>query len=595
MNTNMKNRKAVGVAVGLILLASLGVVESALGDPAAQADLFAAAKGHEYVYQMDPIPEGLISARFHLWIPDSIGKAGKIRGVIAQNGYNYGLMPEVFRAAHWRALASELGLALCLYRVQESNRKHAGGPGSGPATIAALEGGLEHLAQSIDRPELKNAGLIFTGLSASGRQAIHLGNALAARTIAVVVYSPATDLPGPLDTSVPVLINMGGLDLRHGNPINLNKLILAARAQGAPWLGLFQAKVPHNGHGDPGFVMDWTRWVVKWRVPETIPADAPLRLKPLAQEQGWLGCLHFNADLKDPHPEGLEAAAVSAYSQGPDKAKSSYWLPNESLAEAWKQYCLRPDARFVNGMGEEPVLRNGSFLNSIGMRLVMIPAGAFVMGSPADEPQRAEDETQHPVRIAKPFYMATTEVTQSQWLKVMANNPSGFLADVNPVENVSYDEALEFCKALSRLEGRTYRLPTEAEWEYACRAGTTTPFHYGWSIDTDLANYRGDVGYGGGAAGIDRRRPGTVAQSPANAWGLHDMHGKVFEWCSDWYGPYPTGAVPDPMGPQTGTQRVFRGGAWYTLPQLTRAAFRGMSAPGYKSLMVGFRVVAEAQ
>ncbi|MCX6966671.1 MAG: formylglycine-generating enzyme family protein, partial [Verrucomicrobia bacterium] len=419
------------------------------------------------------------------------------------------------------------------------------------------------------------------------------GNALAARTIAVIAYSPATNLPNPLDASVPVLINMGGLDLKFGNPIHLDKLILAARAQGAPWLGLFQAKVPHNGHGDPAFVMDWTRWVVQWRVPETIPADAPVQLKPLAIEEGWLGRMGFNSDLNDPHPEGPDAVGVRAFSQG--RAGTSYWLPNESLAWAWKEYCLRPDVRFVNGMGEEPVLRNASFVNSIGMRLVRIPAGHFLMGSAADEEQRAEDETSHPVTITKPFYMAATEVTQAQWQKVMGSNPSGFLADVNPVEKVSHDQAREFCNALSRLEGRTYRLPTEAEWEYACRAGTTTPFHFGWSIDTDLANYRGDVGYGGGTAGMDRRRSCPVALFPANAWGLYDMHGNVFEWCADWYGAYPTEAVSDPKGPQTGTQRVFRGGAWYTLPQLTRAAFRGMSAPGYKSLMVGFRVVVDKE
>lgn len=579
--------------VSSILLVCASVVTVTQASPASQVEQFAAAKGREYVYQMDPIPEGLISARFHLWIPDSVSRTGRIRGVIAQNGYNYGLMPEVFRAAHWRALASELGLALCLYRVQESNRKHAGGPGSAPVTVAAIEGGLEHFAQTLGRPELKHSGLIFTGLSASGRQAIYLGNEMAARTIAVIVYSPATNLPHPLDTGVPVLINMGGRDLKHGNPIGLDKLILAARTQGAPWLGLFQARVPHNGHGDPSFVMDWARWAVKARVPETIPADVPVQLKSLAIEKGWLGRLRLNSDLNDPHPEGPDAATVRPCFGGADAAKTAYWLPTEALARDWKEYCLRPDVRFVNGMGEEPVLRNESFVNSIGMRLVMIPAGQFIMGSPADEEKRAEDETQHPVRITNPFYMAATEVTQAQWLKVMTNNPSGFLADVNPVENVSYDDALAFCKALSRLEGRPYRLPTEAEWEYACRAGTATPFHFGWSIDTDLANYRGDVGYGGGTSGIDRRRPGPVAQFAANAWGLHDMHGNVFEWCADGYGPYPTGAFPDPKGPQDGTQRVFRGGAWYTLPHLTRAAFRGMSAPGYKSLMVGFRVVAE--
>ncbi len=336
--------------------------------------------------------------------------------------------------------------------------------------------------------------------------------------------------------------------------------------------------------------MDWTRAIVKLRVPEQIPDDAPIQLKTITIENGWLGKLKFNSDLNNPHPEGPDAANICAYADG-KAAAEAYWLPNESLAKAWKQYCLRKDVSFHNG-ATEIALANDSFVNSTGMRMIAIPTGRFIMGSPLDEEKRADDEVQHEVHITKPFYMGATEVTQAQWQKVMGNNPATYKADTNPVEIVSYDDAVKFCEVLSKLDGRTYRLPTEAEWEYACRAGTTTPFHYGWSIDTDIANYRGDVGYGGDA----RHRPttpGPSSQFPPNNWGLHDMHGNVFEWCSDWYGPYPTESVTDPKGPASGTQRVFRGGSWYNLPHITRSAFRGMSSPGYTSRLVGLRVVCD--
>ena len=230
--------------------------------------------------------------------------------------------------------------------------------------------------------------------------------------------------------------------------------------------------------------------------------------------------------------------------------------------------------------------------NSIGMTLVYIPPGEFLMGSPKDEPDRDEDETQHRVRLTKGFYLGATEVTQAQWKAVMGekNNPSRFQGDDLPVECVSWDDAVEFCRKLSEKEaegpeprrgGKTYRLPTEAEWEYACRAGSRTRFSFGES-DGGLAEYAWCSGTGG---------THPVARKKPNAWGLYDMHGNVWEWCSDWLGPYAAGRAVDPQGPASGSQHVLRGGAWGDEPQYCRCAHRRSNVPGHRDQFDGFRVV----
>ncbi len=179
--------------------------------------------------------------------------------------------------------------------------------------------------------------------------------------------------------------------------------------------------------------------------------------------------------------------------------------------------------------------------NSIGMRFQLIPPGEFNMGSPRDEEWHRPDEILHPVTITKPFYMATTEVTQAQWMALMDENPSFCEGDDLPVETVTWEDAAKFCHKLSDKEGVHYRLPTEAEWEYACRAGTITPFYTGETIGTDQANYDGNHTYADGRKGVFRERTTKVGRFPPNAWGLCDMHGNVWEWCADWYGDYPQG------------------------------------------------------
>jgi uncharacterized protein (TIGR02996 family) len=232
--------------------------------------------------------------------------------------------------------------------------------------------------------------------------------------------------------------------------------------------------------------------------------------------------------------------------------------------------------------------------NSIGVRFALIPAGTFLMGSPRKELGRFADEgPRHKVTLARPFYLEVFQVTQAQWRAVMGTNPSQFAGDHRPVECVSHDDCQEFCRRLSAKEERTYRLPSEAEWEYACRAGTTTPFSCGGTLTDQLANYDANCTYADGPRGVYRERTARVGSFPPNAFGLYDMHGNVREWCADWLGSYPRRHVTDPQGPPTGVDRVLRGGAWYNIPGYCRCAFRRGHAPDTRDSQVGFRLCLE--
>ena len=232
--------------------------------------------------------------------------------------------------------------------------------------------------------------------------------------------------------------------------------------------------------------------------------------------------------------------------------------------------------------------------NTIGMEFVKISAGEFMMGSPGSEAERGSDEgPQHRVQITSPFYIGVHEVAQARYESVMGKNPARSKAASNPVELVSWDDAVEFCRRLSQQEGLTYRLPTEAEWEYACRAGTATPFHTGETISTQLANYDGDHTYGSGKKGVDRGETTAVGRFPTNPWGLHDMHGNLWEWCQDFHGDYYyTGSpVQDPRGPANGSGRVLRGGSWASPTNDCRSANRDRHDPSRPDHRIGFRVV----
>lgn len=242
------------------------------------------------------------------------------------------------------------------------------------------------------------------------------------------------------------------------------------------------------------------------------------------------------------------------------------------------------------------------------MKFAFIMPGTFQMGSPGTEADRGSDEKQHPVRISNAFYMQTTEVTQEQWIEVMGDNPSSFkncgqtykgiaVCANHPVERVSWNDIQEFLKKLNGNDQcKPYCLPTEAQWEYAARAGTTTPFNLGENISTDKVNYNGNYPYKGGPKGIYREK--TVAAESlnnANSWHLSDMHGNVWEWVRDWYDSdyysTPEASKPDPTGPAGGSNRVIRGGGWDDIAQGCRSAFRGSYGPGFRSYLVGFRLL----
>jgi formylglycine-generating enzyme required for sulfatase activity len=226
--------------------------------------------------------------------------------------------------------------------------------------------------------------------------------------------------------------------------------------------------------------------------------------------------------------------------------------------------------------------------NSIGMKFVVIPPGEFMMGSPKGEPAHRNDETLHKVTLTKPFQLGMHEVTQEQYQKVMGTNPSKFKTVNHPVEQVTWDEAIEFCARLSDLPaekraGRVYRLPTEAEWEYACRAGTTTAYSFG-NAQGQLSNYGWwKVNSGGATHPVGLKKP--------NPWGLYDIHGNVYELCQDWYGGYSGGELTNPKGPVSGSVRVNRGGSWFSGDGVCRSAIRGTRTPGDRNIGLGFRVV----
>jgi formylglycine-generating enzyme required for sulfatase activity len=305
------------------------------------------------------------------------------------------------------------------------------------------------------------------------------------------------------------------------------------------------------------------------------------------------------------------------------------------VKEAGKEGTVKEPGKeaVVKGAGKEVV-------NSIGMKLVRIPAGKFLMGSTKEEQDEAiadyekrflmgkkasediialfrRESPQHEVEITRPFYLGMHEVTQAQYEKVMGKHTSyssaegggkdkvkGTNTENFPVEQVSWKDAVDFCEKLSdraaeKLAGRVYRLPTEAEWEYSCRGGarSSTPFHFGNSLSALQANFNGNYPFGGADKGEYLERTCKVGNYKANPFGLHDMHGNVWEWCQDWFDKdyYAGSPRKDPTGPTTGKYRVLRGGSWFNNARNCRSAYRDAVVPGYRGRVYGFRVASVAR
>jgi formylglycine-generating enzyme required for sulfatase activity len=245
--------------------------------------------------------------------------------------------------------------------------------------------------------------------------------------------------------------------------------------------------------------------------------------------------------------------------------------------------------------------------NRIPLKLLLIRAGKLVMGSPSDQLERKKDEPRHSVAITRHFYLAEVEVTREQYKAAIDGKVPADLEDPeDPVTHVSWHDAVAFCKKLSKQTGRMVRLPTEAQWEYACRAGTNTAFNTGDKFTRKNANFNGKYIYGLGDLTLQETTPWpvklmAVRNFKPNPWGLYDMHGNVAEWCRDWYGPYrfekddPQKQVKDPAGPPQGTKRILRGGAWRTKPTTCRSAAREAALPEDKADDIGLRIIIEVE
>ena len=262
----------------------------------------------------------------------------------------------------------------------------------------------------------------------------------------------------------------------------------------------------------------------------------------------------------------------------------------------------KPTGNDVGEYGSKP---NYFVKSALDLEMIWVEPGTFMMGSPTTEAERYGNETQHKVTLTQGFYLGKYEVTQEQYKKVMGKNPSHFKGNKLPVENVSWNDAVAFCEALTKMElqnnyGRDdysenkittgsweFALPTEAQWEYACRAGTTTAYSWGESITSYDANYNWDRAYNTGA---DFKETRDVGQYSANPWGFFDMHGNVREWTADWYGTYPSNLVIDPRGPTEGSHHFPRGGSWRHIGMHLRSASPGRRNPGVYPYEVGFRV-----
>jgi formylglycine-generating enzyme required for sulfatase activity len=369
-------------------------------------------------------------------------------------------------------------------------------------------------------------------------------------------------------------------------------------------------------------------------------------------DQYQLGCVLYllstgkaaTGRFRDPHdhnpavPTSLSALIVRMLSQEPEGRYPSMREVARELAQL--QPATSPASSRGGGMLTRPKspaiaapslrVRGGlpqTFTNSIGMRFVLVEPGTFLMGSPPDEEGRYDDEGQHEVTLTRPFWLGVYQVTQGQWKAVMGSNPSHFSRtgggkdsvedvsdadlDLFPVESVSWQDAQAFLKKLAEMQqqasnGHEHRLPTEAEWEYACRGGHliaevpdehTLPFHFeraASSLSSTQANFDGNYPYGGAARGPYLDRPCKVGSYRTNRLGIYDLHGNVWEWCNDWYAAdyYATSPSDDPPGPDGGSGRAYRGGSWNCGGRNGRAANRYRGSPSNRNFNLGLRVAA---
>lgn len=331
----------------------------------------------------------------------------------------------------------------------------------------------------------------------------------------------------------------------------------------------------------------------------------------LERDLDWvvMKCLEKERQLRFPSPGEL-ADDLRRYlnGQATNTRPPSFLYRVQTLVRRYRLFTSKAGIRssnssFENRSSVDPLLQRlqetKRRISQVEQGMVKIPPGTFRMGSPLIEIDRGEEETEHPVTIGKPFWMGRYPVTQEEYEQIVGNNPSSFKGSHHPVESVTWDEAIQYCAILTSLartagslpSGYEYRLPTEAQWEYACRAGTTTATAFGETLNSNQANFNGNYPYAETRKGPYLERTTSVGQYSPNAFGLYDMHGNIWEWCLDYLGPYPTGPAADPKGPPSGDIRVFRGGGWNDIGRRCRSADRNGNFPGLRFDDLGFRVV----
>ena len=323
--------------------------------------------------------------------------------------------------------------------------------------------------------------------------------------------------------------------------------------------------------------------------------------------------------LPDPEDAKIRFLNIEKeYKPGMDLAPGNYQIEvskdDYTTVNQWIELAVDEEKRL------QIELVSSKFSIRLGIKFVLIKPGTFIMGSPSDEPGRGSDEKQHEVILTKGFYLQNTEVTVGQWRAFTISddykseaeregwswgldhgasgkkkgyywdNPGFEQTENHPVTCISWNDAQEFIRWISKKDGIIYRLPTEAEWKYACRAGSLTPFSLGKCLVTDDANYNGNYPLSDCPKGEYRKKTVLVASFRPNAWGLYDMHGNVWEWCTDWYAPYSGNKTENPKGPSSGSGRVICGGSWGSVARSCRAANRNVGDPDRRSDSLGFRL-----
>lgn len=337
------------------------------------------------------------------------------------------------------------------------------------------------------------------------------------------------------------------------------------------------------------FEQNLRRYLTSWLMREGMPSV------PTLQRNNPPVALKEAPQVVSPFIRLLKGAKVPSY-RPQTSEESSASLKKTVETPTSPDLALRGTPRFDVAHGQDGV---GPWraLDHAKQRLLFryVPAGEYQQGSPTSEAERRDDETRHDVKLSRGFWISDVAIPQALWEAVMGSNPSEFRHPMQPVEQVSWYQTQEFIQALERIFDYSFRLPTEAEWEYACRAGSRGPFSSGSQIGTHQANYDGHFPYDDGKRGPRHKRPVPVKSYPANDWGLYDMHGNVWEWCADWYGDYVVNAdntvFSDPSGPTQGSERVVRGGSWLSEAGQCRSASRYSFNPDYGSDELGFRVV----